>query len=60
MTQKDACVLLDLIECATGGNWLQTKNELEEMGYNGQEVAEATGVLAELGHRTNPISVEDF
>ncbi len=60
MTREYACVLLDLIESATSDNWPNIRDNLEEMGYNGQEVEEATGILAELGHRSNPISARDF
>ena len=60
MTQEDACTILDVIEIATDSNWPNVRNGLEDMGYNGAEVAAATGALAELAHRTNPISVDDF
>ena len=60
MILENACILLDLIECATDGNWPLTRDGLKEMGYNGQEVTEAAGFLAELAHRSNPISAEDF
>ena len=60
MTQQDACTILDLIECATDGNWPDIRNGLEDIGYNGAEVAAATGALAKLAHRSNPISAGDF
>ena len=60
MIQEDECIILDVIEAATSSNWPNTKDELVEMGYNGAEVAAATGALAELAHRLNPFSADDF
>lgn len=60
MLKTHAYVILDLIECSTSGNWPSTRSGLEEMGYNGSEVEEATAALAELAGRSNPIVASDF
>ena len=60
MESKDACLILDLIGYATDGNWNNTRDGLTEAGYSGREVADSVGRLAEIAHRTNPISAEDF
>lgn len=60
MDRNDACVVLDLIECATDCNWPEIKEGLKEMGYNGSEVESAVGALAEIARRTNPIYASDF
>jgi len=60
MTRQDACIILDIIECATDGNWPNTRNGLEDMGYNVAEIVDTTGRLADLAGRTNSISAEDF
>ena len=60
MTKEQACVILDVIECATNSNWPNTVDGLIAMGYDGRDIEEATETLAELAHRDNPISAEDF
>ena len=60
MNHEHARIILDVIEAATEVNWPHMAQELTNRGYTGPEVEAATGALAEIAHRDNPISADDF
>ena len=60
ITEKDAEIILDIIEAGTDGNWPNVRDRLLERGYQPKEVEDATGRLAKMVGQDNPVCADDF
>lgn len=60
LSQKDACIILDLVEAATEDHWPATAEAMLEKGYSGAEVQGAFERLSNIAWRRCLIKAGDF
>ena len=60
LTREQACIVLDLIELGTDGNWPTVRDGMLEKGHNPGDIEMACGQVAQMADMDNPIDAGDF